>query len=132
MKPAFALDFRDATVRLLHRTGAGWHEVGQVNLEAPDLPEALGYLRATALGLSPRGISAKLVIPNDQILFTTVHAPGPDAAALKAKAEAEAASKAKAEADAKVKAQQAFGCVECAIPLAQLFCQDGVVGVVLT
>jgi hypothetical protein len=79
MKPAFALDFRDATVRLLHRTGAGWHEVGQVSIEAPDLPEALGYLRATALGLSPRGISTKLVIPNDQILFTTVHAPGPDA-----------------------------------------------------
>lgn len=80
MKPAFALDFRDTTVRLLHRTGAGWQEVGQVSLDAPDLTEALGYLRATALGLSPRGISTKLVIPNDQILYTQVHAPGPDAA----------------------------------------------------
>src|SRR3989338_8715039 len=80
MKPAFALDFRYTTVRLLHRTGAGWQEVGQVSLDAPDLTEALGYLRATALGLSPRGISTKLVIPNDQILYTQVHAPGPDAA----------------------------------------------------
>jgi hypothetical protein len=80
MKPAFALDFRDTLIRLLHRTGAGWHEVGQVSIEAPDLTEALGYLRATALGLSPRGISTKLVIPNDQILYTQVHAPGPDAA----------------------------------------------------
>ncbi len=32
----------------------------------------------------------------------------------------------------KVKAQQAFGCVECAVPLAQLFCKDGVIGVILT
>lgn len=80
MKPAFALDFRETAIRLLHRTGAGWHEVGQVAIDAPDLTEALGYLRATALGLSPRGISTKLVIPNEQILYTQVHAPGPDAA----------------------------------------------------
>src|SRR3989338_213652 len=80
MKPAFALAFRDTSVPFLHRTGAGWQEVGKVSLDAPDLTEALGYLRATALGLSPRGISTKLVIPNDQILYTQVHAPGPDAA----------------------------------------------------
>ena len=80
MKPAFALDFRDATFGLLHRTGAGWTQVGTVALDDPDLTQALGYLRSTALGLSPRGISTKLIIPNDQILYLTLAAPGPDAA----------------------------------------------------
>ncbi len=47
-------------------------------LDDPDLPEALGYLRSTALGLSPRGLATKLIIPNDQILYTAVTAPGPD------------------------------------------------------
>ncbi|MBE0554715.1 MAG: translation initiation factor 2, partial [Rhodobacteraceae bacterium] len=84
MKPAFALDFRDNAISLLHRTGSGWHQVGSVALDEPDLPGALSYLRATALGLSPRGISTKLVIPNDQILYTTVSAPGPDEAARQA------------------------------------------------
>ncbi len=78
MKPAFALDFRDETISLLHRSGGGWQLVGAVPLDTPDLTEALGYLRATALGLSPRGMTTKLVIPNDQILYLTVHAPGPD------------------------------------------------------
>ncbi|MDZ4311888.1 MAG: hypothetical protein U1A24_15190 [Cypionkella sp.] len=81
MKPAFALDFRDETISLLHRSGSGWQLVGAVPLDTPDLTEALGYLRATALGLSPRGMATKLVIPNDQILYLNVHAPGPDEAA---------------------------------------------------
>ncbi|MES2434463.1 MAG: translation initiation factor 2 [Pseudomonadota bacterium] len=80
MKPAFALDFRDETISLLHRSGGGWQLVGAVPLDTPDLTEALGYLRATALGLSPRGMTTKLVIPNEQILYLTVHAPGPDEA----------------------------------------------------
>ncbi|GLS87920.1 hypothetical protein GCM10010873_28940 [Cypionkella aquatica] len=78
MKPAFALDFRDDTISLLHRSGSGWQLVGAVPLDTPDLTEALGYLRATALGLSPRGMATKLVIPNEQILYLTLHAPGPD------------------------------------------------------
>lgn len=81
MKPAFALDFRDSVIRLLHRSGGNWQVVGSVALDAPDLPEALSYLRATALGLSPRGIATKLVIPNDQVLYDRISAPGPDASA---------------------------------------------------
>lgn len=80
MKPSFALDFRDGQVTLLHRTSRGWSLVGSTPIEAPDFAEALGYLRSTALGLSPRGITTKLIIPNDQILYTRIHAPGPDAA----------------------------------------------------
>lgn len=84
MKPAFALDFRDNAISLLHRSGTGWHLVGGVSLEEPDLPGALGYLRATALGLSPRGIATKLILPNDQILYLTLSAPGPDDASRRA------------------------------------------------
>ena len=80
MKPSFALDFRDGVIALLHRTTRGWQQVGATAIDAPDLNEALSYLRSTALGLSPRGLATKLVIPNEQILYTQVHAPGPDLA----------------------------------------------------
>jgi len=78
MKPAFALDFRNDAIALLHRTAAGWHQIGRVSLDDPDLPAALGYMRSTALGLSPRGLATKLILPDDQILVTTLDAPGPD------------------------------------------------------
>lgn len=84
MKPAFALDFRNAAVSLLHRTPGGWHQVGRVAFDDPDMPAALGYLRSTALGLSPRGVATKLILPDDQILFTTLQAPGPDDATREA------------------------------------------------
>ncbi len=78
MKPAFALDFRNEAIALLHRTSGGWHQIGRVTFDEPDLPGALSYLRATALGLSPRGLTTKLILPDEQILYTTVDAPGPD------------------------------------------------------
>ncbi len=81
MKPAFALDFRDDAIMLLHRTGGSWNPVGQSSFDAPDLAEALSFLRSTALGLSPRGLSTKLIIPNDQILYLRLPAEGPDDAA---------------------------------------------------
>ena len=80
MKPSFALDFRDGVIALLHRTSRGWQQVGSTPVDAPDLAEALSYLRSTALGLSPRGLATKLVIPNEQVLYTQVYAPGPDVA----------------------------------------------------
>ena len=80
MKPSFALDFRDGAIALLHRTSRGWQQVGVTALDAADLTEALSYLRSTALGLSPRGLATKLVIPNEQILYTQVYAPGPEVA----------------------------------------------------
>lgn len=77
MKPSFALNVTDDSISLLHRTSRGWLEVGKADLDDPDLPGALGYLRGSALGLEPRGFTTKLVIPNSQILYTTVEAPGP-------------------------------------------------------
>lgn len=84
MKPNFALNFTDDAIVLLHRTARGWLDIGQTPFGAPDMAEALGYLRASALGLSPQGMTTKLVIPNGQILYTEVEAPGPDTASRKA------------------------------------------------
>ncbi len=84
MKPNFALNITDSAISLLHRTSRGWLEVGSANFDAPDLEEALGYLRSSALGLSPHGITTKLILPPSQVLYTEVEAPGPDKAAREA------------------------------------------------
>lgn len=83
MKPSFALDLRDEAIRLLHRTSQGWMEIGATRFGAPDMDTALDYMRTTALRLTPRGLATKLILPNDQILYTSVTAPGPDAARRK-------------------------------------------------
>jgi hypothetical protein len=77
MKPTFALDLTRETIGLLHRTPKGWLSIGETAFDAPDLAEALDYMRKTALGLSPMGVATKLILPNSQILYTEVHAPGP-------------------------------------------------------
>ena len=77
MKPTFALDLTREAIGLLHRTPKGWLSIGEVAFDAPDLAEALDYLRKTALGLSPLGVATKLILPNSQILYTEIHAPGP-------------------------------------------------------
>jgi hypothetical protein len=84
MKPSFALNLTEEGVTLLHRTARGWLDVGQVAFDDDDLPAALDYLRSTALGLSPKDITTKLVIPNSQILYLEVTAPGPDKASKEA------------------------------------------------
>ena len=77
MKPNFALNLTHDSIGLLHRTSRGWLEVGNAAIDAPDLGEALTYLRKSALGLSPAGFTTKLVIPSSQILYDEVEAPGP-------------------------------------------------------
>jgi hypothetical protein len=77
MKPNFALNLTHESISLLHRTSRGWLEVGLAALDAPDLGEALGYLRKSALGLSPSGFTTKLIIPNSQILYLELDVPGP-------------------------------------------------------
>jgi len=84
MKPNFALNITDSHLALLHRTSRGWMPVGEVAFDSPDLDEAIGYLRASALGLSPQGMTTKLVLPRSQILYTEVEAPGPDKASRRA------------------------------------------------
>jgi hypothetical protein len=77
MKPTFALDLRHDSITLLHRAGSHWRAIGATAFGAPDMDAALAQMRATALELSPQGIATKLIIPNDQILYTSVIAPGP-------------------------------------------------------
>ncbi len=78
MKPSFALNITDTSIGLLHRTARGWLQVGETAFDTADLAEALGYLRGSALGLSPGGLTTKLVLPNSQIKYLELDAPGPE------------------------------------------------------
>lgn len=84
MKAAFALNLSHDGIGLLRRTARGWLSIGEVSLDDPDLAEHLSYIRKTALALSPAGLGCKLIVPNSQILYTEVTAPGPDEAARRA------------------------------------------------
>ena len=78
MKPNFALDLSHEGIGLFHRSKGGWTLVGDVALDDPDLPQKVDILRKNAADLEKGGFSTKLIIPNSQILFTTLTAPGPD------------------------------------------------------
>jgi len=77
MKPNFALNLSPDGIGLLHRAAGGWHSVGEAKLDDPALDETLAYLRRTAAGLDARGIATKLIIPPSQVLYISLHAPGP-------------------------------------------------------
>jgi hypothetical protein len=78
MKPNFALNLSHEGITLSHLSPRGsWTEVGQVALDDPDLRENLSFLRSTAVGLEGKGFGSKLVLPNSQILYLEVDAPGP-------------------------------------------------------
>ena len=77
MKPSFALSFTEDTIQLLHRSGKGWVVVGETPFAAPDMEDALDYMRRTAVGMDPAGFATKLVIPNSQIRYMELDAPGP-------------------------------------------------------
>jgi hypothetical protein len=87
MKPSFALNLTEQGVTLLHRTARGWRDLGHAAFDNADLPAALDELRAKALALAPKGLSTKLVIPNSQILYAQIDAPGPDEASRRAQIE---------------------------------------------
>ncbi len=80
MKPNFALILSSEVIGLLHRTPRGWLPVGEVATDSADLAVQLSWLRATAMELSPQGFSTKLILPNDQILYDEIAAPGPETA----------------------------------------------------
>lgn len=84
MKPTFALNLNPEGIGLVHRTIRGWSPVGEVPLDAPDMAEALAFLRSTALGLDVRGLTTKVILPISQVLFKEVTAPGPTTAQRRA------------------------------------------------
>lgn len=74
MKPNFAFTLSYKGIGLLHRAFPGWHLVGDVGFDTPDLAAALADLRQKADQLDPAGVFSKLVIPNDQIKYITLPA----------------------------------------------------------
>lgn len=78
MKPNFALDLSHEGINLLHRSKGGWTLVGSVGLDDPDIGARLSEMRRSAAMLESGGFTTKLIIPDSQILYTTVAAPGPD------------------------------------------------------
>lgn len=78
MKPNFALSLTHESVALLHRAPNGWLLVGSVALDSDDLAGEMSFWRGTAQTLAPHGVTCKLVIPNSEVLYRQVHAPGPD------------------------------------------------------
>ncbi len=85
MKPNFALHLDPKGITLLHRTNQGWHRTGEISFDDPDWSEKLGFLQKTASALAPNGITTKLLLPDSQILYTSVTAPGPEPAARRAR-----------------------------------------------
>ena len=72
MKANFALSLSFEGIRLLHRAAGGWRRVGEVALDAEDLPAELTELRDAAEALAPEGIASKLIIPDGQIKYLTI------------------------------------------------------------
>ncbi|WP_298494038.1 hypothetical protein [uncultured Maritimibacter sp.] len=77
MKPNCALDLSHDGIRLLIRDSSGWKSLGEVALDDPDMMNHLADLRQVAEA-AVGTISSKLVIPNSQILYTTLDTPGAD------------------------------------------------------
>jgi len=82
MKPNFALTLSFEGLALLHRAYPGWHSVGDVSFDEPDLNGALAALRDQGLALDPAGMTSKLVIPEDQIRYLDFDPGGASGAAL--------------------------------------------------
>lgn len=78
MKPNFALDLSHDGISLLYRANGRWSLVGEVKLDDPAMGTKLAELRSQAEALADGDFFTKLIIPNSQILYTTLDAPGPD------------------------------------------------------
>lgn len=89
MKPNFALNLSYEGLELLHRAPGGWLAVGAVAFDRPDLDAAIDALRAEALRLAPEGMTTKLIVPDSEVRYVTVLAPGPTDEARRYQIEAE-------------------------------------------
>ncbi|MGR3503887.1 hypothetical protein [Pseudaestuariivita sp.] len=80
LKIDFALSLSFEGIRLLERAADGWHLLGDVPLDSPDLRAALAEVRfrAEARGTAP--VTVKLIIPNEQIRYLDTDMPAGDEA----------------------------------------------------
>ncbi len=69
MKPNFALGLTDGGITLWQRGRSGWLRVGAVDPDSPERDAQLDGLVKIAHALAPEGVTTKLVIPDEQILF---------------------------------------------------------------
>ncbi|MFT6785275.1 MAG: hypothetical protein ACJATG_001270 [Dinoroseobacter sp.] len=88
MKPSFALNLSHDGIGLLHRGRGGWLRVGDVALDDPEMNDRMAWLRKTAAGLATGGVTTKLILPNSEILYDEVPAPGPTEAEREAQVKA--------------------------------------------
>lgn len=85
MKPRFALDLSHEAVSLLERAAGGWVRIGRALLDDPSLGDQLAGMRALAQVRAPEGFVSKLILPNSQILYFEMDAPGADQATRRAR-----------------------------------------------
>jgi len=76
MKPNFALTLSEESIGLLHRAKGGWQRLGEVALDDPGLAKTLALMRRTAEALDGEVLATKLVIPDSQVLYTTLPLAG--------------------------------------------------------
>ncbi|WP_165814428.1 hypothetical protein [Pararhodobacter oceanensis] len=89
MKPNFALKLSNDGIELLHRDPSGWLSLGAVSFETDDVEAGCARLLEHAKALAPDGVRTKLVLPNSQLRYATVLAPGPTDEARRYQIEAE-------------------------------------------
>ncbi|MCB1360055.1 MAG: hypothetical protein KDJ96_02660, partial [Rhodobacteraceae bacterium] len=89
MKPNFALKLSNDGVEFLHRAAGGWVPVGTLSFESEDVAKGCAALIAKARELEPAGIRTKLVLPDSEIRYENVIAPGPTDEARRYQIEAE-------------------------------------------
>ncbi|NBB97290.1 MAG: hypothetical protein GVY34_03840 [Alphaproteobacteria bacterium] len=80
MKPNFALGLTEHGITLWMRDADDWLRVGAVAMDAPDQDTRMQALVAKARALTSETVVTKLVIPDEQILYTRLDvAPDPKA-----------------------------------------------------
>jgi len=79
MAPNFALFLSPEGIALAHRqTGGHWAVLGDTPLDVPDLGAAIVVLRKLAEARVGKDFETLVILPDDQVLYTSLTAPGPD------------------------------------------------------
>ena len=73
MKPDFALSLSFEGISLLYRVEGGWHLLGEAALTSESLGADLEALRELAESIGGPDFRTKLVLPNDQIKYLSLH-----------------------------------------------------------
>ncbi|MCC5968638.1 MAG: hypothetical protein JJU15_01670 [Pararhodobacter sp.] len=89
MKPNYALKLSHDGVEILQRGASSWELTGSTRFDVPDLDGTMKRLRDAAEKRAPEGLRSKLIMPDSEVRFATVLAPGPTDEARRLQIEAE-------------------------------------------